>query len=356
MPIIPYKPENFGTYAGPLFRNPGELTVSWEELCWAAITVGRRNWPDVTAHGLYSCFEIQWRIAMLWANLIEKPNGKLEKSYAFNNLDPSEKGAISFFIGNTIAKLIAEKLFDVSWLLHLDVYKHQLNPDLRLKRKPDFVGLDSSLSWIIIEAKGRTNSATSKLMDDAKYQTRCLRKINGDFPSLRIAVASYFASKRLSVWLRDPESATENAEDVELDPKNLLIEYYKPFIHLYKKAINIEKQVVENLSFNVIDLEGLSAKLCMREKIYDVFMEDMVSEKDLNKAVFKEKPTFLNVVQKARIQSAEKKDQVFDSHLLEILTKKDRLKTINKAGKDGIAVLLGDAWTKERMVRQPNNR
>ena len=193
-------------------------------------------------------------------------------------------------------------------------------------------------------------------MDDAKYQTRCLRKINGDFPSLRIAVASYFTSKRLRVWLRDPESATENAEDVELDPKNLLIEYYKPFIHLYKKAINIEKQVVENSFFNVIDLEGLSAKLCMRKKIYDVFMEDRVSEKDLNKAVFKEKPTFLNVVQKARIQSAEKKDQVFDSHLLEILTKKDRLKTINKAGKDGIAVLLGDAWTKERMVRQPNNR
>lgn len=109
MPIIPYKPENFGTYAGPLFRNPGELTVSWEELCWAAITVGRRNWPDVTAHGLYSRFEIQWRIAMLWANLIEKPNGKLAKSDAFHNLDPSEKGAISFFIGNTIAKLIAAR-------------------------------------------------------------------------------------------------------------------------------------------------------------------------------------------------------------------------------------------------------
>jgi hypothetical protein len=356
MPTIPYKPENFGTYAGPLFKNPGELKVSSEELCWAAVTVGRRNWPDVTKHGLYSLFEIQWRITMLWANLVEMADGQLAKSDAFHNLDPSEKGSVSFFIGNTIAKLVTERLFDVSWLLHFDVYKNQLNPDLRLKGKPDFVGLDSSLSWIIMEAKGRTNSATSKLMDDSKYQTRCLRKINDDLPSLRTAVASYFTSNCLRVWLRDPNSATENAEDIELDPKILLTEYYKPFTHLYKKAINIEQQTIENSSFNIIDIEGLSAKIGIRKEIYEVFVEARIFEQDLYKALFKEEHTFLNALQKARMQSDEKIDQVFESHLPNILTNKDRLKKIKKAGNDGVAVLLGDAWSKERMMRQPNKR
>lgn len=293
---------------------------------------------------------------MLWSNLVEKPDGKIAKSDAFHNLDPSEKGAMSFFIGNTIAKLIAEKLFDVSWLLHFDVYKHQLNPDLRLGGKPDFVGLDSSLSWIIIEAKGRTSSATSKLMKKAKKQTEFLRKINGDLPSLRAAVASYFPSNYLRVWLRDPEFATEKAEDVELDPENLLIEYYKPFTFLFKKERRIEEQGVENLSFKVIDLEGLNAKIGMRNDIYDVFVADKISGIDINETLFKKKRTFLKVLQKTRIESAEKKDQVFDSRLPKILTNKNRLNKIKKTGNDGLAVLLGDAWAEEKMMRQPNKR
>ena len=193
-------------------------------------------------------------------------------------------------------------------------------------------------------------------MDDAKSQTRCLHRINGDLPSLRIVVGSYFTSNRLRVWLRDPDSATENAEDVELNLKNLLVEYYKPFAHLYKKAINIEEKSIENSFFNVVDLEVLTAKIGLRKEIYNIFMEDKVSEVDLNKTVFKEKHTFLNALQKAKIQSDEEKDQIFDSHPPEILTDKNRLKQIKKAGNDGVSVLLGDAWTKVRMMCQPNKR
>jgi hypothetical protein len=182
MPQLRYSPEGFGRYMGTAFTQPNDIVFSWAELCRAAITVGRRRWADVLQFGTYSVLEAMWRLAMLRANLVEEANRRVKKSRAFVKLDPSEKGAVSYFLGATVAKLLSERLFGVAWLLHLDVYRQYLSPRIALSNKPDFVGLNSAAQWVVIESKGRTNSASSDLLDKAKRQTRSLRELGGQNP------------------------------------------------------------------------------------------------------------------------------------------------------------------------------
>jgi hypothetical protein len=98
------------------------LTIWPEDLLWAAVTVGRGNFRDVLAHGLHSQYEMIYRVSMVLANLIYVDSRQLAKSSAFHHLDPSEKGAFTYFLGMTMSKLFASKLLHVPWLLHLEVY------------------------------------------------------------------------------------------------------------------------------------------------------------------------------------------------------------------------------------------
>lgn len=52
-----------------------------------------------------------WRLTIVWANLREEANAWIVRSDAFLGLNPSEKCAISYFLGLTVAKLLAERLF-----------------------------------------------------------------------------------------------------------------------------------------------------------------------------------------------------------------------------------------------------
>src|SRR5262245_53295169 len=115
---LDYFPESFDPSLGSKLSGAGTLSVSVNRLMWSAITVGRDSWNKVVQSGMYSAFEIVYRSTMLLANLEMSKRQKIAKSSAYRNLDPSEKSAVSYFIGLTCAKLLAHKLFDVSWLMH----------------------------------------------------------------------------------------------------------------------------------------------------------------------------------------------------------------------------------------------
>jgi hypothetical protein len=180
MPRLPYTPEGFGKYLGNALNSPSEIVFSWEELCRAAITVGRRSWADVLKFGTYSLLEALWRVAIVRANLVETYDGKIRQSSAFSALDPSEKCGVSYFLGLALTKLVAEKLFRVPWLLHLDTYRQELASNLAFPRKPDFVGMDAWDRWIVAESKGRSRGVANNLLAAAKRQVRSLRRIGSD--------------------------------------------------------------------------------------------------------------------------------------------------------------------------------
>jgi hypothetical protein len=268
MPRLPYTPEGFGKYLGTALSAPSEILFSWEELCRAAITVGRRSWADVLKFGTYSVLEALWRIAIVRANLVENYDGKLRQSNAFTDLDPSEKAGVSYFLGLALTKLVAEKLFGVPWLLHLDVYRRELAPDLAFPEKPDFVGMDAWQLWIVVESKGRSRTITKKLLNDAKRQVRSLRRISGQLPSLRVAVATYFSRRGLRARMRDPDTFLPTAIDIELSSEQLARAYYRPIVEmiLASDAARSRREVA-NLVEIVTPLAGLDALLTLDERI-----------------------------------------------------------------------------------------
>lgn len=356
MPRLIYSPEAFGRYMGAAFTAPAEIVFSWDEICHAAVTVGRGSWLDVFRFGTYSVLEAMWRLAMVRANLVEDSNGRLRKSRAFAALDPSEKSAVSYFLGLVVTKLITARLFGVTWLLHLDVYRRSLNPTFALSDRPDFVGLNSANLWVVIESKGRTNGASSRLLDSAKQQTRSLRRIGGQMPVLRAAIATYFSSGSLRARVRDPEDFEPNAPDVPLAGEDLVRAYYRPLVELIEHLPHERRQNPETGQTNIrAVLPIVDAGLELDERIFRWYASSSATLQELDQI----SPQPVHVLEQLirQREMAEKERPVF-------LTITDRVEAlgVRRLGKeqafaaDGVVVTLGELWNTERMRLEPEER
>jgi hypothetical protein len=187
---------------------------------------------QVLQFGVYSTFEIVYRAALLYANLRQTASGNLRRSDAYDGLDPSEKSAISYFLGLTLSKLFAEQRLSVPWLLHLDVYRSQLNAVLKKGRsRPDLVGEDTQGRWVVIESKGRTNALDQSALDRAKRQSGRVRTINGQAPRFRMGVQAYFESSNLRLAIDDPEEdrTQKPLPNIPITREMVTEEYYRPF-------------------------------------------------------------------------------------------------------------------------------
>ncbi len=110
----------------------GECRCTWSDLTWAAVTVGKPNLGEVLRYGVYSWYEIVYRAFMLYANLVQTPGNRLKQSLPYRRLEPSEKGAVSYFMGLTAAKLFCAWHIGIPWLMHLDAYRNRLRQNFGL--------------------------------------------------------------------------------------------------------------------------------------------------------------------------------------------------------------------------------
>jgi len=282
---IKYKSIQFPLHLGADFQGPNELEFTYQELLWAAISVGKKSYAEIIKHGLYSNFEIIYRVAIILANL--RLNGQyLVKSSSFKNLDPSEKGAITYFLGLTFSKLFASKLLNTTWLLHVDVYKNQFARSGQRfafapgKSRPDLIGLDNTRNWNVLESKGRTNNTTSKLRIKAKNQTRKLRKIGHQYPNKRIGCITHFKKDELRFEWIDPEGYDQDAIDIKTSQPQFLKLYYQYLNHNLKEKGN--KEIQDNFIVDeILDFKiriGLHKELL---KNYDNLSVDLINNLNL---------------------------------------------------------------------------
>ena len=324
MPILPCQTREFAPEFGVRVDCLNYLTVTWMEVIHAAITVGRRGWYDVWQHGSYSVFEMLYRASMIFANLGESPAGCIRKTVANEWLDPSEKSAISYFMGLTFAKLMATRLLDVHWVMHLDVYAQHLQPTLTpagRRRRPDLVGLDTSGRWCVLEAKGRADRVTDRMIENAKAQTRALRTIRGVDPHLRVASISHFVNKALCVHFEDPKDVDEDAFDLDISETQFTRDYYRPFIHLMDQT-RTEAITLQGHKIRVVGLPGADLRIGLNEEI----REHMLADKKERHLLHRETANWL-----------------------------DESRGILLGG-DGILVELGKTWSSEMMSLEPWDR
>lgn len=271
---INYNSQNFDPEKyGEQFQDNNQLDFTVQELMWSAITVGRANFIDVLSNGIYSEYEILYRASIVFANIAQ--NGvTLVKSSAYENLDPSEKGAVSYFLGLTFTKLLSAKLLNIPWLLHIDVYREQFTRNGQAfgfgssRSRPDLIGLDNLRRWIVIESKGRTNSMRGNVLEEAKNQTKKLRKIGTEDPELRVAVVTHFTNGQLIVDWSDPEGFNEDYFDIQTDTEEYLANYYKLIFNILSSKNNDTK---EFNGFITYTFDNINLTIGLDRKIFNAY-------------------------------------------------------------------------------------
>lgn len=267
---IPYESEGFR--AGTIANGSNDLSVSWDDILWAAITVGRPNRQYVFKQGISSAYEAQFRWSLVRMSLEQSgiTAFRLRRTEAAKTLDPSEKGAVSYFLGMTFCKLFATKLLDTPWLLHLDVFRPQLNPVLRGRSRPDLVGeVATRGSWHAFECKGRISEPDAKAKSKAKDQAQRLVSINGLAPSLHVGAFTFLRQDVLHFYWCDPEPMRGKPIEVPEIGEDAWRLYYGPAWELFREQGETARGelVVHRLAEDVeVRLHAAVAQALLRQR------------------------------------------------------------------------------------------
>jgi len=206
------------------------LAVSWDDLLWAAVTVGRPSWHYVFQHGAPSHYEALFRWSLLRMALEQAgPMAhRLRRTDAAKTLDPTEKGAVNYFLGMVICKVFADKLLNVPWVLHLDVWRSQLAAVLKGRSRPDLVARErATRRWHAFECKGRVSPPDAAVRSKAKAQALRVVRVDGLPCGLHIGAITYFRNDVLNFYWCDPEAARGPGIEVSTTPE-VWRHYYQP--------------------------------------------------------------------------------------------------------------------------------
>ena len=239
MAEIDYESEGFPAGA-PVANGPGRLAVSWDDILWSALTVGRPNRSAVFQHGDSSLFEAIFRLSLVRMALEQAgPRAtRLRRTDAARTLDPTEKGAVNYFIGMTVCKMFADRLLAAPWMLHLDVFRPLLNPVLTGRSRPDLIGQRTpSGQWIVLECKGRISVPSSAARTKAKQQAlRCV-SVSGSPAQFHIGGIAYLKKDVLQFHWRDPKpQRNEGGVPIEIDFDTDLWRYHYALVLALIKA------------------------------------------------------------------------------------------------------------------------
>ncbi|EON90483.1 hypothetical protein [Plesiomonas shigelloides] len=233
---------------GKSLQGKKSLKTDWNEIVWAAITVGKRNSAQISSNGVFSLYEIINRSTLIWTTLKQNSN-KLEQSSVYTSMDPTEKKFVSFSLGMVMSKLFALKLLRVPWLEHVANVNSSISTKTQTKSRPDFIGINKRNEFVIFEAKGRTNNYDASAQTTAKRQTKVIHKISSQKPVLRVACQSYFKHV-LEVFIEDPEEVQEQPINIDVLEEDYFKSYYAIFQSLTETELDLLKRLGIEIGFS----------------------------------------------------------------------------------------------------------
>ena len=225
--IVPYQSEGFPSSAIKGGNGQRALPVTWGELLWSAITVGRPGWYYLFKHGKTSIYEGIFRFSMVKMAL-KRSRLVLNRTNTVKNMDETEKGMVSYYLGMTFCKLFSSKLLGTPWLLHQDVWRTQLDIKLGGRSRPDLIGSNRTGQWHVFECKGRGRRPNQNVKNKAKQQARGIVSINGISCSLYVAAITYFVNDVIHFyWCDPPPREGGGGDQIELRlPDDIWQNYY----------------------------------------------------------------------------------------------------------------------------------
>jgi hypothetical protein len=240
MPLrIDYESRDFAATA-PVGNGFASLDTSWGDLLWAVVTVGRPNWMYVFKNGPASAYEAMFRWSLLRMSLEQSgPQAyRLRRTAAARSLDPTEKGAVNYFLGVAMCKLFAAKRLNAPWALHLDVFGSQLATILPGRSRPDLIAqIARTNDWISMESKGRVSMPTAEVKTKAKAQAARVVAINGRPPAYKIGGITSFRKDILQFYWVDPTTGGDGnaARRIEVQQSDDSWKYYyQPIVEAFR--------------------------------------------------------------------------------------------------------------------------
>jgi len=226
---IHYRSENFSPLLG--IKRSDFLEVSWDDLIWAALTVGRPNLFSVFAFGPSSLHEAVFRLSLVRLAVSGNLADNLQKTEVFQNLDPTEKGMVSYFLGLVLCKLFADKLLHAPWCLHVDVFRDQIQAQIKGRSRPDLVAEDIIGKWHVFECKGRSSKPSELDMMKAKTQAGRLTYVGDQECQTHIGSFVYFDKGILNFFWRDPDGDETNKFFIP-EPDEHWRYYFEPILSI----------------------------------------------------------------------------------------------------------------------------
>ncbi len=197
-------------------NNISKLDISRWGLVRSAITVGHKNIRSFWKSGLLKIIQL---LCQTLDNIELSKNGELKLGTSFNQLDPSEKGAVSYYLGQGLTKAVAEKLLNVRWLQHIaqsmdEIELHNMGPVASKRnisklnkgvKAPDLFGFDSEGLPHVFEAKGDSNQFDQGRMNHAIDQVSKVVKVRDKKPKTQVACFFDMSGCPIKGYIKDPE-------------------------------------------------------------------------------------------------------------------------------------------------------
>jgi hypothetical protein len=297
---------------------------SVEELLHAAMTTGKLP-QHLLAHGQWSVMELVSRASLVFANLGLKGR-RYVQSDAYRFSDRSEKAATSYYFGQTLAGLFAERYLNTPYVMGVDRYLPNVGVVWSHPRKrPDLIGW-GAVGWVVIEAKGRTNGLDATVMQNAIAQKNTVATIGGAPPGLRVAAAAHFSSGALAMHVVDPplnNPPDEPSEELPGDVNSFLRTYYSPFVEAATSGADTQ---VRDRRARLVTVPGFDLQVGVEVEVIDAFT------------------TSESALRGTADRFARERDRTPVSEGARV------------AHRDGIIVEAGSSWSEEQLTRQPWER
>lgn len=222
---VPYRASLFP----PPFNGAGALLFTDADLAHALFTTGRAP-GDEFAYGTSSLWEFLHRSLVIPAYVRRGTAGALVKSTLALSLDRSEKGALSYALGQAMTAIFCDAVIGATRLMHVERYVSRFNVAFATGARPDLIGQAPS-GWIVAEAKGRSNGMERSLRTTLAAQKSAIASIDGAPPSLALGCVASFPTKtrQLRVDAFDPDLEQPEGVELTISPDRFVLAYYEPF-------------------------------------------------------------------------------------------------------------------------------
>ena len=167
----------------------GHLEFTDRDLAWALFVTGRAT-GDEFRHGQWlGLWEYASRYGTMRAYLESDHRSTcLRRTALAEFLDPTEKGNLSYSLGQALTGIFCEKELAIDRMLHIDFYGKQSDANSRRRvildrsgNRPDLFGYGHGFR-VIAEAKGRSSASAKKRIElghKMHRQLNAVQKIDG---------------------------------------------------------------------------------------------------------------------------------------------------------------------------------